>query len=290
MGLVRYPGAYGFRIVASDPGVVLPGLVEVPEDATAAHVSWETGPIRDEVVDITDDAVRIAVPDIVAIGVERATSRVSITLPDAPRPEAIVHPMLTTPLAFLARWRGHACLHAGAIAHDGGAVVVCGNQGAGKSTTLATLAEQGLPVIADDLVVIDDGHVLSGPSCVDLRSDAAERFPNAEYLGTIGARERFRLLTPPAPYKVPLRGIFRLEWSTTDAAEVRPLELAERLQVIDAYDYAGVMGIPDPEALLRLADVPMWALSRPRDLATSPRALELMREPAATATPATPAG
>src|SRR3954447_16247498 len=290
MGAARYPGAYGFRIVASDPGVALPGLAEVPAEAAVAHVSWESGPDEGELLDISDDAVQLSVPGIVAISVERSSRAISIRLPEPPRPEAIVHPMLTTPLAFLARWRGHACLHAGAVAFDGGAVVVCGEQAAGKSTTLATFAGQGLPVIADDLVVIDGGDVLSGPSCVDLRRDAADRFPDAEYLGTIGARERFRLLTPPAPFRVPLRGIFLLEWSSGDAVGVRELDLAERLHVIHAYDYAQVIGIPHPEALLRLADVPMWRLTRPRDLAASSRGLDLLLETAATATPATPAG
>ena len=290
MDAERHPGAYGFRIVASDSGVVLPGLVDVPADAAVAHVSWDVGPIPDDFVEIDDERVDLSVPDIVAIGVERASGRVTIRLPDAPTPEAIVHPMLTTPLAFLARWRGHACLHAGAILHEGEAVVVCGSQGAGKSTTLATLAARGMPVVTEDLVVLDGWHVLSGPHCVDLRGDAAERFPDARYLGTIGRRERFRLLTPPAPFRVPLRGVFLLDWSADGAAPTaQPLGLGERLALIHAYDYAGVLGIPRPATLLELAEVPMWRLSRPRDLSTADRALDLLLETAATAKPARPA-
>jgi hypothetical protein len=259
----------------------LPGLVQVPAEADEVRMAWREGSIPEDRMDVGDERAHIAVKGLVAIEVERASRSVSIELPEAPLPEAIVHPIATTPLAILARWRGQATLHAGAVLHDGAAWAVCGPQAAGKSTTLALLAQHGLPIVTDDLLVLDDGDVLAGPSCVDLRADTADRFPEARFLGTVGARERFRLSTPPAPLRVPLRGVFVLGWSDDgDGPSVRPLTLPERARLIHVFDYAAVVGLPRGEALLDLLALPMWLLRRPRDWEQGERALDRLLETA----------
>lgn len=59
-------------------------------------------------------------------------------------------------LGFLLRLRGVTCLHASAVAIDGHALVLVGPPSAGKSTTAAAFARRGLPVLADDLVALED--------------------------------------------------------------------------------------------------------------------------------------
>ena len=280
MGRGGQVGAYGFRLVPADPSVELPGLVAVDEGADEARIDWRVEPTTEDVREVGDERIVIAVREHVRIEVDRPTRSIFIALPEPPTPEAIVHPVATTPLAILARWRGDAALHAGAVLHAGGAWVVCGNRGAGKSTALALLAQRGLPVVADDLVVISDGHVLSGPSCVDLRADTAPRFPDARFLGVVGARERWRIATPAPPARVPVRGLFLLEWGDDPKAAVAPLDLRERAAVVHGFDYAALVGLPRAEVLLDLLALPMWRLTRPKTPAGGNAALDRLLETA----------
>lgn len=51
--------------------------------------------------------------------------------------------------------RGHEALHAGAVAVEGAAVAVTAGAGGGKSTLLAELMRRGLPLVTDDVTVLD---------------------------------------------------------------------------------------------------------------------------------------
>ena len=55
--------------------------------------------------------------------------------------------------------RGELVLHAGAVAGAQGAVVICGDQGSGKSTMVSALARSGLPFVCDDVarITVNDG-------------------------------------------------------------------------------------------------------------------------------------
>jgi len=236
--------------------------------------AWREAPTPEDARDVGEERVLLAVKGQITLEVLRRSRAVSVALPQMPTPDAIVHPVATTPLALLARWRGDAALHAGAVVHDGGAYGICGGRGAGKSTTLALLARRGLPIAADDLLVVRHGDVLAGPRCVDLRHDVAARFPDARFLGIVGARERHRLSTPPAPARVPLRGIFLLEWGTGPELKASLLTLEERASLVHELDYAALVGLPHPEALLDLLALPMWRFTRPRDWAASTEALD----------------
>jgi hypothetical protein len=57
-------------------------------------------------------------------------------------------------LGLLLRLRGSVCLHASAVSIKDRAVVFVGSEGAGKSTTAAAFAQQGFPVLSDDIVVL----------------------------------------------------------------------------------------------------------------------------------------
>jgi hypothetical protein len=59
-------------------------------------------------------------------------------------------------LGFVLRRRNVACLHASGIEIQGYAVCFCGDAGSGKSTTAAALALQGLPVVAEDIVALEE--------------------------------------------------------------------------------------------------------------------------------------
>lgn len=60
-------------------------------------------------------------------------------------------------LGFVLRRRNTICLHASGVEIQGHAVCFCGDAGYGKSTTAAALALRGLPVIAEDVVALEEG-------------------------------------------------------------------------------------------------------------------------------------
>jgi hypothetical protein len=214
---------------------------------------------------INEQQVSFGVKGASSIFVERDPPRITFHLPDPPVPDALVHPLGTVPLAILARWRGDVTLHAGAFATPTGAWAVVGPREAGKSTMLASLASRGIPLLADDLLAILDRRVWPGPACVDLRPDAATRFPGARDLGIVSGRRRFRLSTATETRRLPLQGIFVLEWHERSGVNVEPLTLEERLRLLYDLEYIALVGPADPRLLMDLLDVPAWRISRPRD-------------------------
>jgi hypothetical protein len=65
-------------------------------------------------------------------------------------------------LGFVLRRRNTVCLHASGVELHGHAVCFCGDAGYGKSTTAAALALRGLPVIAEDVIALEEN---SGGFC-----------------------------------------------------------------------------------------------------------------------------
>jgi hypothetical protein len=59
-------------------------------------------------------------------------------------------------LGFVLRRRNITCLHASGVEIQGRAVCFCGDAGFGKSTTAAALALRGLPVLAEDIVALEE--------------------------------------------------------------------------------------------------------------------------------------
>jgi hypothetical protein len=81
-------------------------------------------------------------------------------------------------LPAMLRHRGLLVLHANAALTPDGVVVLAGQSGAGKSTTLAALIERGCAMLADDVTAVGlthDGHseVLPGVARVRLTAAAA---------------------------------------------------------------------------------------------------------------------
>lgn len=100
-----------------------------------------------------------------------SASRLSGSWPENYFFEDAVTYLLGPVMAFVAQMKGVTCLHGSAIAVDGGAVVLTGPQGAGKSTTAASFARAGFPIIADDLILLleKDGEIVVEPSYPVLR-------------------------------------------------------------------------------------------------------------------------
>ena len=63
--------------------------------------------------------------------------------------------LLTNAMAAILHQRNKVALHAGAIQTDKGLVVICGESGAGKSTTISALQQKGYKIFVDDVLVLE---------------------------------------------------------------------------------------------------------------------------------------
>lgn len=234
------------------------------DGAEEVAVTWRRASSVTTAGELGKDRIVLADRHGSALRMRREPADVVLDIPDAISARALVHPILAVPLSLLARWRGYVTLHAGAF-HANGAWGVLGDRTAGKSSMLAALAARGVPIVSDDLLVIHEGFALAGPRCVDLRPDVTERFPSADSLGVVGGRPRFRLSTPPAPARTPLRGFFVLEWTASRTPELAPIGMQDRLKLLYGQEYMGLVGAADPRKIVELVGLPAWRLRRPRD-------------------------
>jgi hypothetical protein len=262
---VQRRGSYGFHLGFPEGTPPFVDLIAQAPDAPGIEISWRPGPPARDREDVSPNEVALWNSAASGFTATRDPARIELMLYPPREDEALVHPVLTVPLAIMARWRGLLTLHGGAFAHQGRAYAILGTREAGKSTMLAMMASLGKPVVADDLLVVQGHDVRSGPSCVDLRPDAALRFPAARQLGIVGDRPRARLSTAPAPDRMRLAGLFVLDWHQAPGVLAERIGLREALNVVLQQEYIALHGDTDALAALRVAALPMWrVMRRPR--------------------------
>jgi hypothetical protein len=267
-------GAYGFRLVTGAWHGPFPALLPADPAAPEVALEWRHAAVLVERERIGADRVTLARRRAALLDVSREPARITLEFPEAVSADAIVHPLITAPIAILARWRGSLTLHAGAFFANGLAWGVIGAREAGKSTTLARLAARGCPILADDLLVLDGATACAGPACIDLRPDVAERMPETRFLGEIAGRPRHRMAVPEGPAKAPLGGFFLLDWD--ERVEVEALDAAAGLKLLYEQEYIGLLGAAEPTKILELLGTPMWRVRRPADWDASEEALDRM--------------
>jgi hypothetical protein len=271
-------GAYGVRLRGLDGAAEL--LVKVPDEAPEYAVAAEIGHAETPNERVDDDRAELRLRSGGQIVVDRGQQTILYRVPHEVRADELVHPYLAPAAAVIGRWHGRESLHAGAFAVGGRALGVVGTREAGKSSTLAWLASQGVDVLCDDMLIVDGDTPLPGPRSIDLRADAARRLAAGEAIGMTGARERWRLrLGETAGAK--LVGWVFLAWD--DEVTARPLRASERIPRI-ASERGLRLPPVRPDSLLELASLPAWELSRPREWGSLPRAADLLLE-LASATP-----
>ncbi|MGH9103807.1 MAG: hypothetical protein ACRDYD_12625 [Acidimicrobiales bacterium] len=268
-------GAWGLRVAGiGDAGGLLGPVPEWP----VLRVSQERGdpvPARDlprpdpGLDPVLGERLDLPLAGGRTLRLTRAPATAVVVGRDPVPAEHLVHPYLSSAVAVFSRWLGRETLHAGAVTVDGAAWSLLGGREAGKSSTLAWLAGRGVPVLTDDVLVVEEGTAYSGPRCLDLRASAAHRLGRGEPLGTVGTRERWRVALPGAPPATALGGHLLLEWGPTSVSRV---PLPEALSAL--LSHRGMSPSPDPRRLLALASLPMLRLQRPRDWGALDGALE----------------
>lgn len=133
--------------------------------------------------------------------IDAAAENIWAVWPERVTFEEITAHFLGRVLAFALHLRGHACLHASAVALGGKAVLFVGQPGMGKSSMVAAFAGRGYPVLTDDVCAIrkaPDGRLLIAPGIprVCLLPDSMEHLYGPE------ASRRFSLLLPQADKRV----------------------------------------------------------------------------------------
>jgi hypothetical protein len=273
-------GAYGLRLAGLESASEL--LVPVGPAAPLYAVEAAVADPMTAPEYAGDDRAELQLRSGGRIEIDRVAGTVRFEIAHPVRPDELVHPYLAPAAAVIARWHGHESLHAGAFAVDGSAWGVLGTREAGKSSTLAWLALAGAEVLCDDLLVVDGRTALVGPRSIDLRADAADRLGAGEPIGVTGARERWRLRLDGAGDGHALAGWIFLAWG--DRVATRSLGASERIQRLIP-QRATSLAPTRADAVLDLATLPAWEVSRPRDWASLPQAgerlLELARSTAA---------
>ena len=207
--------------------------------------------------------------------IDRPTATTTLLLPEPPRVEAFVHPLIGTTAVVTASWLGRQSFHASSFVRTGRVWGVVGDREQGKSSTIAWCAAHGVDVFADDLLIVEAGQALAGPRCLDLRESAAAHFGMGQPLGVIGTRARWRATLPDVPAELPLGGWIRLRWD--DDVAVRTVDAADRLQTL--VDQRG-LHLPEQSSAewLRLLALPMLELSRPREWTRLDQAMAVLLE------------
>jgi hypothetical protein len=258
--MVSLRGAYGLRLDLPCPEWLTPAPKQWPQWS----ITWQQSSGNAPIQRLDDDVATLHLKPHGYAVLNREAATTAVHLPTAPRPEAFVHPHLSTTAVVTARWADRLTFHAGSFVLNDAVWGVLGDRNAGKSSFLAWqhLAEN--QPFCDDILVTD-GHVAyAGPRCLDLREAAHEHFQIGTALGRIGTRDRWRQSLPPIAAELPLAGFVLLEWGNGPATET--VDLADRLRCLASS--RGLLAGEEPAAawMTSLAR-PIVRFRRPRDWA-----------------------
>lgn len=282
-------GAYGLAVVGvADP--VGAGLNPLPDAHDWPRVEVRRVPWTGSDDELPPNAVDEHLARLRLLGggyleVDRAAATATFHLVEPGTDRDVAHPLLAPVGAIMAWWRRRETFHcAGFVGRDGGAWALAADKEAGKSTLAALLALQGVPLLADDLLVLEDGlhQCLAGPRLVDLRQPTATHLREDLGVELVDVRggERARLDLDPVPLVSPFRGFVLLVEG--DGPSVRSVPVSERMERLTVH--RGLRHGPhDPTVLLDLATRPVLELSRPKRFDQVDEVIDLLLEATATA-------
>jgi hypothetical protein len=133
--------------------------------------------------------------------------------------------LLTNAMAAILQQRNKVALHAGAVVTDKGLIIISGDSGAGKSTTISALQQKGLKVFADDVVVLEENpkaEVIAYASypTIKLWEDSSEEAKLREHVSKYRVHFHEDFIREP----LPVTRVFVLKKNETlSAPSVKPL-------------------------------------------------------------------
>jgi len=180
-------------------------------------------------------------------------------------------------LAALLRHRGLLVLHANAVEVSGGVIVIGGESGTGKSTTLAALRDRGGRMLSDDVTALRPGaapesvDVLPGVAQTHLAQDAAQGLGYTVDQAQLQPWRRMKAAIPThdgmARRAGRLRALYVLRLSRGDDVVVTKANGGDKFHALQECIY-GPMFTEEHPALLPLMStvvntVPFFWLERP---------------------------
>lgn len=268
-----FRGAYGLRLEGVDGAEDL--LVQAAPDWPRMSLRWRLGEWSAERHEVTPSAASLRLQTGGRLELDRREGLAQFVVQRPLSAQELVHPYLVPVAAVMAHWHGRESVHAGGFVGTDGVWGVVGERESGKSSTLARLALDGVPVVADDLLILNGRNVYTGPRAVDLREEPAGRLGVGASIGLAGARERWRLRLGPVTGGHEIRGWIHLAWGArVEATEIRG---AERVARLFAQRPGGLPSL-SPEVLLDLASLPSWEVRRPRVWGSLGETADCLRE------------
>jgi hypothetical protein len=123
------------------------------------------------------DWAEVRLADVLAVEMDTVNGRATGWVRDgfaAAHPGLAARLLLEVPSAVLLERRGYLAVHGGAVAGPGGAVVIRGAAGAGKSTLIAAACLAGLDVLGDESILVardDPDELLAAIREISLEAD-----------------------------------------------------------------------------------------------------------------------
>jgi len=183
-----------------------------------------------------------------------------------------------TPIAAALMQRGEMVLHGSAALIEGGALVVTGLNGSGKSSVVSALSALGLPIVCDNLAVVTpcdamgggEWLVQPGSSTVKLWHDMAVALNQpVETAARISADvNKFRFDVAAMLSPVPVRAVVHLERAGVSEPQLTRLDDAEATAMVMRDHFRGkIARVSRPSALADSASlaqaVPVYSCLRP---------------------------
>jgi len=228
---------------------------------------------------ISIDEYQFLVPEVGAFRITNGNEIVVRPVAEAGKNELRLF-LLGSAWGALCYQRGLFALHASAVRTGNEAVLFCALQGKGKSTMTAFLAAQGYPLVSDDLCCIAM-QSLERP----LVYPSTQRFRLwKDALSALGwdfnelERDHFRFDKFLLPCRktlsvgpIPLKAIYLLEWGEHNLVRLSGLNALQRFVAAATYrgellEKMGLSGAYWQNCLELLQQVPVWELTRPKDL------------------------
>lgn len=187
---------------------------------------------------------RLGVPDVAAYRVTPDGRHVTIEQHGARNPAEARIFLLGTVFAIAVMRQGLLPLHACCVRIGDRAIAFAGESGAGKSTLAAALARRGLPILADDVTVVDltSGTAIARPAypSVKLWQESLDHIEvaNAGLERVRPALDKYHL--PVAAYcatPLPLAAIINLERIGGEDSRIRPMSKMASLTLLPAVLY-----------------------------------------------------
>lgn len=270
-------GAYGLAIDLDGRDPAIPGLQIIPPNLEWPTVHVRTAPAGSDRPTrhvLGDDEATVLLIEGEHIRLRRRPPQATYYLTREVDAHDLVHPYLAGAAGVFSMWFGRMAFHAGGFVRNGRVWGVLGTKDAGKTTTLAHLHLRGLPIVSDDLLVLDGVDVLTGPRCLDLRPQTArhlERHARRSDMQRVRDGERYRLTLPPLAMQHQFAGwVLLIDGATVDVTRVPP---PRRFGVLTREH---LVAGQNRDIVLELLATPMWALTRPRSWSELPRALDAL--------------